>query len=103
MTQSTVPDTRHEHDVLIAFGSNLGDPHLQYERAIETLASSLELDRESQLAFSAPLITAPVGGPANQPPYVNGAIRFKTHLDPGQLHEKLIGVESARVVDEIFA
>ncbi|MEM7453025.1 MAG: 2-amino-4-hydroxy-6-hydroxymethyldihydropteridine diphosphokinase [Planctomycetota bacterium] len=83
-----------EHDVLIAFGSNLGDPLKQYQSAVALLTRQLRLDRETQIAVSEPFQTEPVGGPSGQPAYVNGAIRLRTSLPAVELHQILAGIET---------
>ena len=96
------------HDVLIAFGSNLGQSE-------EILRSTIEHVGDFGLdtivsAVSRPRTTKPVGGPAGQPDYVNAAIRVKTGLSAVAFHQRLMKTENdlgrrrrqrwgARVVD----
>jgi 2-amino-4-hydroxy-6-hydroxymethyldihydropteridine diphosphokinase len=79
------------HDCLIAFGSNVGDRLQVFQRAIA------RLDRAAKIRVtntSKPVQTAPVGGPENQEPYLNAAIRVETTLDPFELHQFLVETEN---------
>ena len=79
------------HDCLIAFGSNQGDSGQIFEQAIKLIdnQSSIEVTAQSK-----PVTTQPVGGPADQNPYLNGAIRIRTSLSAEQLHRRLVEIES---------
>ncbi|QDU62352.1 2-amino-4-hydroxy-6-hydroxymethyldihydropteridine pyrophosphokinase [Planctomycetes bacterium Pan216] len=61
--------------VYVAFGANLGDPKRTYDRAAREIARRLDLPslRPSRL-----FETVPAGGPADQPPYINGCFSFET-------------------------
>ncbi len=76
---------------LIAYGSNLGDSVAILQMAFERLS---EIPGLSIVRQSRPLVTRPVGGPAGQPPFVNGAWRLETSLSPQQLHACLCRVET---------
>jgi pantoate--beta-alanine ligase len=75
---------------LVATGSNLGEREALLRRAVELLASSgnVRIVRESSL-----LETSPVGGPAGQPNYLNGAVLVETSLSPVDFLERLMDVE----------
>jgi 2-amino-4-hydroxy-6-hydroxymethyldihydropteridine diphosphokinase len=76
---------------LVAFGSNLGDSSAILQRAVEQLSdvSGLSVVRQSR-----PRTTRPVGGPADQGPFVNAVFRIETSLSPEQLHQCLHVIES---------
>lgn len=69
------------HDCLIGFGSNLGNGKAIFEKCLASLGqfSGISACRASRLYR-----TAPVGGPANQPDFLNAAIRMTTSLAPTQ-------------------
>ncbi len=76
---------------LVALGSNLGDSRSILQQAIE------RLDADPAIAVvqrSRWIATAPVGGPADQPDFINGAIRLETSLSPERLHSRLVHVET---------
>ena len=67
-----------KHRAVLALGSNLGESEDTLERAIADLvASGVQLVRASGLYR-----TAPVGGPAGQPDFVNAVIEVTTDLAP---------------------
>jgi len=73
---------------LIGLGANLGDRAGALEAAVERLARE---EGVRLLATSRWHETPPAGGPADQPPYLNGAATIETSLDPrallGRLHQ----------------
>src|SRR5437660_11042254 len=74
----------------IALGSNLGD------RAGTLLAAVRELNASDGIRvtkLSTFHDTAPVGGPADQPRFLNAAAELNTTLDPQQLLAALLAVE----------
>jgi 2-amino-4-hydroxy-6-hydroxymethyldihydropteridine diphosphokinase len=75
---------------LIGLGANLGDRQATLERAIELLAAAVPIQLR---ACSRWLETAPVGGPADQPAYLNGAAVLETSLEPLALLDLLQHVE----------
>lgn len=91
----------------VAIGSNLGDRARHCYDAIAMLSTHPEI----RISKASRLIeTAPVGGPADSPPYLNGAIEVETTLGShAMLHElnkieKLLGREVAekwapRIID----
>jgi 2-amino-4-hydroxy-6-hydroxymethyldihydropteridine diphosphokinase len=72
-------------------GSNLGDQAATLMRAMLLLdkADRIEVRRVSQL-----IRTEPVGGPADQPAYVNGAAEVVTTLSPADLLAAMNAVET---------
>ena len=76
---------------LIALGSNLGD-RLEHLRTAVTAIDAL--DHVEITAVSALYETAPVGGPAGQGAYLNGAALLETTLAPADLLEALQGIET---------
>jgi len=76
--------------VLLSFGSNLGDRHktlndawhvLEYTEGIQTVRLSPFYETE------------PLGGPAEQPKYINAAGIIQTHLPPMELLRTLQKIE----------
>jgi 2-amino-4-hydroxy-6-hydroxymethyldihydropteridine diphosphokinase len=74
--------------VVIALGSNLGDREDLIQRAIDAVKELVTVERVSSL-----IETDPVGGPA-QGKYLNGVLLGTTNLQPVELMEKLLEIES---------
>lgn len=77
----------------IALGSNLGGREEHLADAVARLAADPDL---RLLAVSEWIETAPVGGPAGQGAYLNGACVVETTLDPLELLERLHAIERER-------
>lgn len=75
---------------LISFGSNLGRRHDFLTAAMEEL---WEVDGLQDLIASDPIVTKAVGGPDNQPNFLNAVFRVSTTLSANQLHKNLIEIE----------
>jgi len=75
---------------LIGLGSNLGDRAAQLDIAVRRLRQTpgVTLIRHSRW-----IETRPVGGPAGQAPYLNGAALIDTELEPEALLELMRGIE----------
>ena len=75
----------------IAIGANLGDRRQNIGRALEMLrlAHGLEIVRVSDL-----IETKAVGGPADSPPYLNGAAALRTILPAHDLLRVLLMIEA---------
>jgi 2-amino-4-hydroxy-6-hydroxymethyldihydropteridine diphosphokinase len=78
------------HHCLIAFGSNLGDESSVFQQSLEQLGEDTEIE---VVAHSEPVRTKPVGGPSDQPDYLNAAIRLRTSLSPDKLHQRTSKIE----------
>lgn len=77
-------------DCLISFGSNLGNSR----QIVLEAATFLESDQHvSQLQTSELLQTQPIGGPPDQPQFVNGAWRIQTSLPAADLLSLLHRIE----------
>lgn len=69
-------------DVYIGLGSNMG----RRERNIAAALNALETTRDIEvIKVSGVYETDPVGGPDDQPKYLNAAARLKTHLSPERM------------------
>ena len=77
-------------DCLIAFGSNIGDRKACFEQVLNILEQH---DCIHEVAASSLYETQPVGGPIDQQPYLNAAIRFSTTLTAGKTYEFLDRIE----------
>ena len=66
----------------IAFGANLGNARQTYKECIRRINA---LPETSVVRYSSLILTDPVGGPAGQPKYHNGAILVQTRLEPEEL------------------
>lgn len=80
-----------DHRAVLALGSNLGESKSTIERAVVDLREAgMRILRVSPLYR-----TAPVGGPAGQPDYVNAVIEVSTSLRPYELLKLCNAVEAA--------
>lgn len=75
----------------IGLGSNLADPASQLAHAVAELAGLPGTVLEAQSPFYA---SRPVG-PADQPDFINGAVRLATNLDAHQLLDQMQAIEQA--------
>jgi len=76
-----MPHTR-KHDAYIALGSNLG----YREKNITAALNAVETTREVQIVKVSGLYeTDPVGGPQEQPKFINAAAYVRTTLSPERL------------------
>ncbi len=78
----------------LGLGSNLGDRGAELRRALATLASYGDL-----VAVSPLYETEPVGGPEDQPPYLNLVVELSTSATPRQLLDRCrrLETDAARV------
>ncbi|WP_294629958.1 2-amino-4-hydroxy-6-hydroxymethyldihydropteridine diphosphokinase [Rothia mucilaginosa] len=82
---------KYAHRAVLALGSNLGESEDTLERAVADLvAGGVQLVRASGL-----YCTAPVGGPAGQPDFVNAVIEVTTDLGAYELLKLCNSVEAA--------
>lgn len=74
----------------VAVGANLGDRRANVQRAVHLLQETdgIEVTRTSSL-----LENPAVGGPADAPDFLNGAIELNTTLSPQALLEQLLRIE----------
>lgn len=77
---------------LVSIGSNLGDSVAAVEEAGRALRA---LSRPGSFAASSRWMTAPVGGPPGQGPFVNAAAVLETSLEPAELLQELQRIERA--------
>lgn len=78
------------HQAFIALGSNLQDPQLQVERALQTIANTprIKLIKASSLFKTAPI------GYDNQPDFINAVAEIETDLSPLELLHTLLAIEA---------
>jgi len=76
----------------IALGSNQGDRRDYLDRAIQALQEHPHIDVTQVSSYHE---TAPVGGPAGQPNFLNAAAELKTDLSARDLLNALLEVERA--------
>jgi len=72
----------------IALGANLGEPEQAIRDAIERIRTLGEV-----MAVSSIHITAPVGGPPDQPDYRNAVLALRTTIPPEELLGRLLDIE----------
>jgi 2-amino-4-hydroxy-6-hydroxymethyldihydropteridine diphosphokinase len=80
------------HSACIALGSNLGGRKARLREALNALSSHAQIRVEAVSSFYE---TAPVGGPAGQPMYLNAAARLQTSLKPHELLDVMLQIELA--------
>ncbi len=74
----------------IGLGSNLNNPHLQIDSAVNSLRDTDYIDAvHCSYYYSSKAV-----GPGEQPDYVNAAVRCKTHLSPTALLTQLQRIEN---------
>ncbi len=78
-------------DCLIALGANLGDRAANLQAAIQELGQTPGI---AGLVVSQLLETAAVGGPKDQPAFLNAAARFTCELSPLSLVRRLQQIET---------
>jgi 2-amino-4-hydroxy-6-hydroxymethyldihydropteridine diphosphokinase len=74
----------------VGLGSNLAHPRRQIARAVRAIA---RLPRVDVLAVSPNYASAPIGGNAPQPDYVNAVVALRTTLAPHRLLATLLRIE----------
>ena len=83
---------RRSRTVVLALGSNLGDRLANLQRGVDVLCTEPGLD---QVAVSPVYETAPVGGPAQQPDYLNAVLTAATSLPARALLDRARAAEQA--------
>lgn len=78
------------HTAYIALGSNLGERQLQLYQALEALA---KVDGVAVSRVSSFYETNPVGGPVNQPRFINAAAKLETTLTAHELLRAMLQIE----------
>ena len=79
------------HTAYIAMGSNLGDRLATITAAIDALRAD---EGVFEVELSSLVETEPVGGPAGQERYLNGAARVRTTRDAGSLLALMLAIEN---------
>lgn len=85
-------DLRPLRRAALALGSNLGDRLEFLQAAVDALTDSSEI---VPVAVSSVYETEPVGGPAEQPPFLNAVLVVDTTLSPRSLMERCLAAEDA--------
>jgi len=75
----------------IGLGSNVGDKAGTLMSALRMIS---QIDGVSMLRISQFIKTSPVGGPADQPDYLNAAAAIETELSPYELRSALRDIET---------
>jgi 2-amino-4-hydroxy-6-hydroxymethyldihydropteridine diphosphokinase len=76
---------------LIGLGSNQGNRQAILDAAVARLAAHAQV---KMIAVGPWRETAPVGGPAGQPPFLNGALQLQTSLEPHELLAAMRQIEN---------
>ena len=82
----------HGARAVLGLGSNLGDRMEMLQGAVDALVDAPGID---VVALSPVYETEPVGGPADQPSYLNAVIIVTTSMSPRTLLERCLAVEDA--------
>ena len=78
--------------VFVALGANLGDRRAALDGAVAALRAHPDV---AVVRVSSWIATAPEGGPAGQPQYLNGVLEARTALAPQAFLELLQSIERA--------
>ena len=78
----------------VGLGSNMDDRTAMLRRALKALAAVSGIRVDSGRGAASLYETSPVGGPPNQPAYLNSAVRIETGLDPVALLDRLLEIET---------
>ena len=81
----------NEQTAYLGLGSNLGDRQATLRQARLALDATAEI---KVIAASRLYQTVPVGGPADQPDYLNGALEIATTLEPLELLQRCQTIEA---------
>jgi 2-amino-4-hydroxy-6-hydroxymethyldihydropteridine diphosphokinase len=76
----------------VGLGSNLGDRREYLNRALQALRGEAGIEVTAVSGYHE---TAPVGGPPDQPNYLNAAAELRTDVGPAELLSILLNVERA--------
>ncbi|MGN0931363.1 MAG: 2-amino-4-hydroxy-6-hydroxymethyldihydropteridine diphosphokinase [Thermoguttaceae bacterium] len=76
--------------MLVSIGTNIGDLKGNLERALQFLTSLTSIQILKKSSYYQ---TFPVGGPKDQPSFLNMAILLKTTLSPNELLQELHAIE----------
>jgi len=79
----------------LALGSNLGDRRAALCAAVRALAALPELCISLTQDVASLYETSPVGGPTDQPPYLNSVVRLETALAPSDLLIATLSIEAS--------
>ena len=79
-------------DACIALGSNLGNPALQLQLAV----NAINRLPDTRIVAGSGLVASAAVGPGQQPDYLNAVVRITTGLDPLALLDALQGIEQAQ-------
>jgi len=79
----------------LALGSNLGDRLTTLRAAVRALAEHAELHVALARDVASIYETSPVGGPLDQPLYLNSALRVRTSLTPSALLATVLAIEAS--------
>ena len=77
----------------IGLGSNLENPQTQIYKAIQAIR---ELPSTSLIGCSSVYLSEPLGGPLNQPPYLNAVALIETTLAPLTLLDNMQEIERSQ-------
>ena len=78
----------------LGLGSNLGDRLAVMSAAVATLNEHPRIKVDFQGGVASLYETSPIGGPPDQPPYLNSALRVQTSLAPLGLLDTVLSIET---------
>ena len=79
----------------LALGSNLGDRLGAMRAAVRALAGHAELPIDLAHDVASLYESGPVGGPSNQPPYLNSVLRVQTSLAASDYFAAVLSIETS--------
>ncbi|MEK7731470.1 MAG: 2-amino-4-hydroxy-6-hydroxymethyldihydropteridine diphosphokinase [Planctomycetota bacterium] len=79
----------------LSLGSNLGDRLTKLRAAVRAFTEHSEVHVALTSDVASLYETSPVGGPADQPPYLNSILRVRTSLAPSALLAIALSIEAS--------
>ena len=89
-----MPGRHHPAQVYLGLGANLGDRLSALRAALAALDRHPDIAVDWQQGIASLYETSPVGGPPQQPPYLNTVVRVFTSLSPEALLRTLLSIEA---------
>ena len=87
--------SEHHATAYLGLGTNLADRLAAMRAAVSALDRHARISVDTEKGVASLYETAAVGGPADQPAYLNSAVRVLTTLSPLELLDAVLSIEAA--------